>query len=119
VQRFTELAVWQRGHLLVVEIYRATESFPRGELFGLVSQLRRAAVSVTANIAEGSKRRSSRDYAHMLNLAEGSLAEVECLLMLSRDLAFLPVDRYDRLAAAATEVAAMLSGLRKKVEAPK
>jgi len=116
MQRFTELAVWQRGHAFVLEVYRLSEGFPRAESFGLVSQLRRAVVSVTANIAEGSKRKSNKDYAHMLNLAEGSLAEAEYLLMLSRDLGYMGGGVYEALASTATEIASMLAGLRKKVE---
>ncbi len=119
MQRFTELAVWQKSHTLVLDLYHASESFPRVESFGLTSQIRRAAVSVAANIAEGSKRRTARDYAHMLNVAEGSLAEVEYLLMLSRDLGFVAEERHRKLADQATEVASMLSGLRKRVEGRK
>ena len=90
MQRFNDLKVWQRSHALVLEVYRRTASFPDGERFGLISQLRRAAVSVPTNIAEGSKRQRSQDYARFLNIAEGSLAEVEYLLLLSRDLATSP-----------------------------
>jgi four helix bundle protein len=83
VQRFTDLKVWQRSHALTLEIYRFTATFPTDERFGLISQLRRAAVSVPTNIAEGSKRQSNPDYARFLNIAEGSLAETEYLLLLS------------------------------------
>jgi len=119
MQRFTELVVWQRAHALVLEVYRLSDPFPRVESFGLTSQIRRAAVSVAANIAEGSKRRTGRDYAHLLNVAEGSLAEVEYLLMLSRDLGLVTEEQYRKLADQATEVASMLSGLRKRVEGRK
>lgn len=86
MQRFTDLKVWRRGHSLVLGIYRATATFPAEERFGLVSQLRRAAVSVPANIAEGSQRDSPADYARFLNIAQGSLAEVQYLLLFARDL---------------------------------
>src|SRR5439155_650055 len=89
MQRFTDLLVWQRSHKLVLEVYRLTVGFPPDERFGLVSQLRRAAASVPTNIAEGSKRQSNPEYARFLNVAEGSLAETEYLLMLSKDLGFL------------------------------
>jgi four helix bundle protein len=88
MQRFTDLAVWQRSQQVVLEVYRLSGKFPADERFGLVSQLRRAAASVPTNIAEGSKRRSNPEYARFLNVAEGSLAETEYLLMLSRDLRF-------------------------------
>ena len=115
MQRFTELNVWQRSHKLTLEIYRVTASFPSAERFGLVSQLRRAA-SVPTNIAEGSKRQSNQEYARFLNIAEASLVETEYLVMLSRDLGFLVTDSSKTLLEEITEIARMLSGLRKKVE---
>ena len=116
MQRFTDLKVWQRGHELTLEVYRVTASFPSGKRFGLTSQLRRAAASVPTNIAEGSKRQSNQEYARFLNIAEGSLAETEYLLMLSRDLGFLARDSSETLLKEIAEIARMLSGLRKKVE---
>src|SRR5688572_25173445 len=86
MQRFTQLQVWQRSHGLVLNIYRVTQGFPVEERFGITSQLRRAAVSVPTNIAEGSKRTHQKDFARFLNMAESSIAEVEYLLMLSHDL---------------------------------
>ncbi|MBI2919946.1 MAG: four helix bundle protein [Planctomycetes bacterium] len=89
MQRFTELEVWRLAQDLAATIYQNTASFPADEKFGLTSQVRRAAVSISCNIAEGSKREGSRDYARFLNVAEGSLAEVESLCFLSRRLGFL------------------------------
>jgi len=80
MQRFTDLIVWQRSHALVLQVYRLTKSFPPDERFGLTSQLRRAAFSVPTNIAEGSKRHTNPEYARVLNIAEGSLAETEYLI---------------------------------------
>jgi four helix bundle protein len=116
MQRFTELTVWQRGHALTLAIYDATRSFPKDEVFGLTSQLRRASVSVPCNIAEGSKRRHRPDYARFLNMAEASLAEVESLLMLSRDLGNLSQPKTTALIDEAQEIARMLCVLRRKVE---
>jgi four helix bundle protein len=79
VQRFTDLKVWQQGHALVLKVYHLTRALPPDERFGLVVQLRRAALSVPTNIAEGSKRQSRQEYAHFLNIAEGSLVETEVL----------------------------------------
>ena len=115
MQRFTELQVWQRSHKLALAAYRVTATFPSAERFGLTSQLRRAAASVPTNIAEGSKRESNQEYARFLNIAEGSLAETEYLLMLSRDLGFLARDAADGLMTEITEIARMLNALKKKV----
>ncbi len=117
VQRFTDLKVWQRSHALVLEVYRLTRQFPDEERYGLVSQLRRAAVSVPANIAEASRRRGPRDYARFLNQAESSLAETEYLLILCRDLGYLPGETADGVVAETNEIGRMLFALRKKVEA--
>ena len=116
MQRFTELKVWQRSHALAVDIYRITRPFPRDERFGITSQIRRAAVSVPSNIAEGSKRAYARDYARFLNIAEGSAAELEYLLMLARDLGHLAKDDFSRARGELDEIARMLHGLRMKVE---
>jgi four helix bundle protein len=115
MQRFTDLMVWQRSHALVLNVYRLTTSFPPHEKYGLTSQLRRAVLSVPTNIAEGSKREANREYARFLNIAEGSLAETEYLLMVSRDLGYLPVAMTKPVLAEAAEIARMLHGLRSKV----
>jgi len=116
MQRFTELKVWQRAHALVLEIYRISASFPQDERFGVTSQLRRAIISVPTNIAEGSRRQGQQEYARFLNIAQGSAAEAEYLLILSRDLGYLSQAASDRLIADLDEVARMLHGLRSKVE---
>lgn len=116
MQRFTDIKVWQRSHALVLEVYRLTVAFPAEERFGLTSQMRRAATSVPANIAEGSKRRTNAEYARFLNLAEGSLAETEYLLLLARDIGHLSVKQATSLLAEADEIAGMLHHLRLKVE---
>ena len=116
MQRFQDLKVWQRSHELVLEIYRLTKAFPEAERFGLVSQLRRAAASVPANVAEGSKRQHSPDFARFLNIAEGSLSESTYLLMLSRDLGYLAPDAAPPLLSEAEEISRMLFVLRTKVE---
>jgi four helix bundle protein len=116
MQRFTELKVWQRSHSLALRIYRPTKSLPADEKYGLVSQLRRAAVSVPTNIAEGSKREGNQDFARFLNVAEGSLVEVEYLIMLSQDLDYLTPASVAPLLAEMKELAAMLHYLRMGVE---
>ncbi len=116
MQRFTDLKVWQRSHALVLSVYRLARRFPADEKYGLVSQLRRAAVSVSTNIAEGSKREGRQDYARFLNIAEGSLVETECLLITARDLGYLAPDAVEPLLGEIREIARMLHYLRIKVE---
>jgi four helix bundle protein len=94
-QTFQDLLVWQDSHSLVLSIYLATSKYPRSELFGLVSQMRRAAVSVAANIVEGYKRKSPTEKAHFYNFAQASLEELKYFLILSRDLGY--IGDYDTL----------------------
>lgn len=88
-QTFQELIVWQKSHRLVLNVYRVTSQFPKHELYGLASQMRRAAVSIPANIAEGFKRRGRPDKARVLNIAQGSLEELRYYFHLSKDLDYL------------------------------
>jgi len=86
---FQELTVWQKAHAFVLQVYAATRRFPKAELYGLSSQLRRAAVSVPANIAEGFRRQSKQDKGRFLNISEGSLEECRYYLILAHDLGLL------------------------------
>jgi four helix bundle protein len=115
MQHFTKLLVWQRSHKLVLAIYSTSVGFPRSEQFGLTSQPRRAALSVPANIAEGSKRQSQSDFARFLNMAEGSLAETEYLPMVSRDLGYIEPPAASRYLKEVSEILRMLSGLRSTI----
>ncbi len=87
-KRFEDLVVWQNSHAAVLAIYRFTATFPKSEIYGLVSQLRRAMVSVPANIAEGFKRRKKPEKIRFLNIAQGSLEEARYFLILARDLQY-------------------------------
>jgi four helix bundle protein len=116
VQRFTKIEVWELGHRLSLDVYRLTRSFPREELYGLTSQIRRASTSVPINIAEGSKRAGNRDYARFLNIAESSLAETEYELMLARDLGYAKAEDVDPLLVSVSVLARKLHALRLKVE---
>jgi four helix bundle protein len=115
MQPFRDLKVWQRSHALVLKLYPLTAKLPADERFGLVSQLRRAAVSVPTNIAEGSKRQSKTDFAHFLNVAESSLAETEYLVMLTCDLGYCSEETILPLLSEIDEIARMLYTLRTKV----
>ena len=117
MQHFSELKVLQKSHALVLNLYRLTTRFPADERFGLTSQLRRAAVSIPTNIAEGAKRLGRQDYARFLNIAEGSLSETEVLLMLSSELGYLQPRETEMPLAEISEIARMLYALRCKVEA--
>lgn len=107
---FRKLKVWAKSHALALEIYRATSGFPSEERYGLTSQLRRAAVSVPTNIAEGSGRKSEGDLGRYLTISMGSASELEYLLMLSGDLGFLDSEMSQRLLDLTREVKRMLSG---------
>jgi len=111
VGNFKKLAVWEKSHQLVIEIYKVTGYFPQEELYGLTSQLRRAASSIPANIAEGSGRGGNKEMAHFLRIAQGAAHEVEYHLLLARDLKFLPDESYSQLEAKSIEVQRMLAGL--------
>jgi four helix bundle protein len=91
-QTFQDLQVWQKAHAWVLDVYRLTSKFPREELFGLTSQLRRAAVSIPANIAEGFKKRGKADKARFFNISQGSLEECRYYLLLARDLRYANTD---------------------------
>jgi four helix bundle protein len=108
---FRSIKAWQHAYQLTLRIYRATDSFPQAERFGITSQVRRSAASVAANIAEGSSRSAKNDYLRFLEIALGSLRETECFLMLARDLSFLEKPACLELEAQADETARTLSGL--------
>jgi four helix bundle protein len=101
-QNFADFIVWQKGHEFVLKVYAYTADFPKAELYGLTSQLRRAAISVPANIAEGYKKRSDADKLRFYNIAQGSLEECRYYLILSEDLGY---GRTDELKTLANEVA--------------
>ncbi len=111
VKCFKELTVWQRSIELTTEIYRLTQAFPREEIFGLTSQLRRAAVSVASNIAEGHSRATKGEYVQFLGIARGSTAEVETQLTICRNLKIGNEAAFARCESLSTEVGKMLSAL--------
>src|SRR4051812_8808392 len=112
---FRQLSVWQRSHLLAVEIHRLTATFPLIERYGLAAQMRRAAVSVVSNIAEGCGRQSDREMAHFLLIARGAVRGIECQLLLSRGFGYITQDTWAPLDTAAQEISKMLSGFGSRV----
>ena len=108
---YRQLSVWKRAHGFVLGVYRSTGTFPDGERYGLTAQLRRAAVSVVSNIAEGSGRQGDREHMRFLKIARGSVCEIECQLLLSRDLGYLDADAWKLLDNDCQEISRMLHGL--------
>jgi four helix bundle protein len=117
MQDFRQLTVWQRAHRLTIVVYRASRGFPKDEIYGLTSQLRRAVSAIGANIAEGCGRGSDADFGRFLSIAMGSASEVENHLLVAGDLEYLPSAEYDALSEAATEVKKMLATLILKLRA--
>ena len=116
MRNYRDLQVWGKGHGLTLEPYRISQGFPREEMFGVTSQLRRAAVSVAANLAEGCGRRTSTELARFVRIAMGSASELDYHLLLCRDLGFMKEDYFDRLSSRLTEVRKMLTSFLSTVE---
>ena len=115
MQDFRNLKVWMKAHQVVLDVDRVTAGFPGTEQYGLTSQLRRAAVSVTANIAEGCGRGTDADFARFLQIAAGSSFEIDALLLVARDLGFLPAGEYETLEPKLTELKRMLNAFLQTV----
>ncbi|MCX6266144.1 MAG: four helix bundle protein [Bacteroidetes bacterium] len=111
-----DLDVWKDSIKMVVEIYRATQKFPKEELFGLVQQLRRAAISVPSNISEGAARNQKREFIRFLRISTGSLAEVETQLFIAKQLLFIAEQEFTSLTALCNKIRSQISGLIKKLE---
>jgi len=111
MRNFKELVVWQKAHQMTLEVYSATRVFPKDELYGLTSQLRRSVGSIGANIAEGSGRRSNNEICRFLQIASGSASEAEYHLLLARDLKLLKEEDFPQLSCQADEVQRMLTAL--------
>jgi four helix bundle protein len=112
---YKQLIVWNKAFELVPEIYRITQTFPREERFGLTDQLRRAAVSVVANIAEGHGRNGRKEFVYFLGISRGSLAEVDTLIELADQLRFLNSDTRKLLSLRITEIRKLLHGLSNRL----
>ena len=113
---FKDLVVWQKSILLVRNVYKLTSIFPSEEKFGLISQLRRAAVSIPSNIAEGQARRTTGDFIHFVSNSEGSVAEVETQLIIAVELSFCSQAQADTCLALIVEIRKMLNSLRRALE---
>jgi four helix bundle protein len=112
---FKDLIAWQKGYELLLGVYKITKEFPRNEMFGLTSQMRRAAVSVVGNIAEGYERIHRKEYVYFLSVAKGSLGELEAYLMLANDLGYVNADGYKGIDEKRRETARILMGLMRSL----
>ena len=115
-RRYTDLVAWQKAMNLVEEVYRLTEGFPKEELYGLSSQLRRSAVSIPSNIAEGHCRNGRREFVHHLSIALGSLGEVETQVLIAQRLGYTDESASTNIAALASETGRVIVGLMYSLE---
>lgn len=113
---FRELQVWHKAHKLVLEIYKVSSKFPKEEIYGLSSQIRRAAASIPTNIAEGCGRVSNKDLKRFLNIAMGSASEVEYQVVLAKDLGYIDSETHSSLNIAIQEIKKMLSSYIVKIK---
>ncbi|OGZ33008.1 MAG: hypothetical protein A2174_03405 [Candidatus Portnoybacteria bacterium RBG_13_41_18] len=114
IRSFTDLDAWKEAHKLVLMIYRVTKDFPREELFGLINQMRRAAVSVTSNIAEGFSRQSYQEKIHFYSIAQGSNTELQNQLLVAKDVGYLIREKFNEIAEQSVKAHKLLNGLIKK-----
>jgi four helix bundle protein len=118
MEDFKDLKVWTKAHQLTLALYQQTRSFPRDEIYGLTSQIRRASSSIGANIAEGCGRRSDPEMRRFVQIARGSANELEYHLLLARDLQFLTVDEFKDLETRILEIQRMLASLVQRLQRP-
>jgi four helix bundle protein len=111
MRSYKELVAYQKAYQLALEVYRATENYPKEEIYGLVSQMRRASVSIPCNIAEGYRRGHRKEYIQFLHIAQGSCSELETLLALSKDLAFIKEQPFLDLYELEEDISKLLRGL--------
>jgi len=111
IKSFSDLKAWQEGHKLVLLIYKLSQDFPREEIYSLTSQMRRAAVSITSNIAEGFGRQTYKEKVQFYYLAQGSLIELKNQILIAKDIGYLETENFNRLADQANVAHALLQGL--------
>lgn len=113
IQSFTDLLAWKKAHALVIKTYLITKKFPKDELFSLTNQMRRAAVSVTSNIAEGFGRNTAKDKSQFYAIAKGSVFEIQSQYLIARDLEYITKDDYIKIENDCVEIQKIISGLLK------
>jgi four helix bundle protein len=115
MQDYRKLTVWKKSHLLTLSIYKVTSEFPKSEMYGLTSQMRRSCASIPTNIAEGCGRDSGGEFSQFLRIAQGSASELEYQLLLAKELLFLPAKAYELLDSQLNEIRRMLTSFQKKL----
>ena len=115
MENFRKSKVWEKSHDLVLNVYKITKDYPKTELYGLVFQMKRASISVVANIVEGTKRKTSADRRHFLVMSQTSLEELKYYFLLSLDLKYIVIDTKEILIEKAREIGRMLTGLSKSI----
>ena len=119
MNNYKELNVWQKAIELVKEVYKLTEHFPNNEQYGLTSQIRRAAVSIPSNIAEGAGRKSNKEFEHFLSISLGSCFELETQVIISQELNFINSDNCNKADELILEIQKMIRGLQKSLQPKK
>ena len=115
MKTYRDLQVWQKSMTLVTEVYKISKGFPKDEAYGLTSQIRRCAISIPSNMAEGYGRNSTNEYIHFLRIATGSLYELQTQMEISMNLCYLNRDEFDKLYEVSREIERMLSSLIRKL----
>ena len=116
IASYKNLIVWQKAIEFVTVIYKTTKLFPSDEKFNLITQINRAVVSISVNIAEGYGRESSKNYLQFLRISRGSILELETLLLISKNLNYLPIEDYEKLTENLNEISKLLQGLIKSIQ---
>ena len=116
IKSFTDLNAWKEAHTLVLGIYQETKLFPKEELFGLTSQMRRSAVSITSNVAEGFARKSSKEKAQFYFISLASLSELQSQMLIARDIGYMNKEKMNKLAEKSNHVSKLIRGLIKYVQ---
>ena len=116
INSYKDLQVWQKAIQLVTDVYTLTKSFPKEDMYGLTSQMRRSAISIPSNIAEGQSKRSTKDYIRFLNIAYGSCAELETQLCISQNLNYAASEQILALSDKGSEISRMINGLINSLE---
>ncbi|MCK4524941.1 MAG: four helix bundle protein [Candidatus Andersenbacteria bacterium] len=119
IKSFTDLIAWQKGHQLVISVYKITNNFPQKEIFALTNQMCRCAISITSNIAEGFSRKGTKEKIQFYHMSLGSLTELQNQLLIARDIDYLSNEEFTKLADQTVEVSKLINGLIRSLKKSK